>query len=267
MKGMEPNPPPSPSPDLAPVGEERRSIIVIFPTVEPFLTFILLFILATIYLYASSLEPENPFNRVLEPRTLFQQRWAKINELVYEGEYYRLLTSMFLHLNLTHLAVNGLALYLFGREVESLFGHVRFAIIYIMGGLAGSLASLLYTDAPSLGASGAIFALFSAFGVYFYHHRHIYGPVARLRLIQLSFLAAIQIALPEASVDNAAHIGGIIGGFILAWFISPAFEPRQGREGEVIMIDKNTPDQWWFVPLVYGAVMVFLVGYATVTLG
>lgn len=226
---------------------ERRSIMVVFPTVEPILTYALLFILVAIFLYAQSLSPL-AYNE-------FQLRWMKVNSDIGNGEYYRLFTSMFLHLNIAHIGLNAFALYLFGREVETLYGHARFLIIYILGGLAGSYASYLYTDAPSLGASGAIFAIFSATGVYIYHHRRIYGRYASQRLQQLATLAVLNIFIgftPGARTDNAAHIGGLIGGFILAWFMSPALVPQQRSDGNIELVDKNTPDQWWFVPLIFG---------------
>jgi rhomboid protease GluP len=261
MQSNDQHPPPLSSP-LAEPETERRSISVIFPTVEPILTYALLLILGVIFLYAQSLPR---FDRLL-----FQINWEKINERIYDGEYYRLLSSMFLHLDMAHIIFNGLALYIFGRDVEAWFGHARFAIIYFLGGLAGSIGSLLFTDAPSIGASGAIFAIFSATAVYYYHQRHIFGRYAMLRLRQLIFLGAFNLFIGFVStmpIDNAAHIGGIIGGFILAWFISPDFEARRTPDGNIMMVDKNTLDQWWFVPLMFAVGLVVIVVYAASVLG
>ncbi len=195
-----------------------RRIPAYYPTVKPWLTYLLLAIVTAIFFYGQSLT-------LLELR-IFQLRWAKVNEAIYAGEYYRLVTAMFLHADITHWLFNSLALYLFGREVEKTFGHVRFAIIYFLGGIAGSIGSLLWLDNVSLGASGAIFAIFSAVAVYYYLHTDILGPLARVRVRNLVVLGGLNIAYgfaPNTYIDNAAHIGGLAMGFLLAWLISPKF--------------------------------------------
>ena len=254
---MEPN---TPTPNTNQLPQLPRRIPVRFPTVEPQLTYIILAIIGLVFFYTQSLNPLQ-LNE-------FQFDWAKINSQVYQGEYYRLFTSMFLHLDLMHWGFNSLALYIFGRDVERYFGHVRFAIIYVLGGLAGSLGSLIYTDAASIGASGAIFALFGAYGIYIYIHRHIYGEAANLRLRQLFFLAVFNIIIgfsPGSNIDNAAHLGGLFGGFILGWFIAPEFEPRQTPDHQIVMIDTNTPEKWAIMPVLFGVAIVGLVLFAQST--
>ena len=237
-----------------PYDEQPIRVRVTIPTVEPILTYILLGAIVLIYLLTQSMSP-----RELD---IFFQNWAKINNRVYEGEYYRLLTSMFLHLNLTHILFNGYALFLFGREVERIFGHVRFAIIYFLGGLSGSVGSLLYTDAPSIGASGAIFAVFAAMGVYFYHHRQLYGQSAQVRLTQMAVLAIINIVfgfIPSMRIDNAAHIGGLLGGIVLAWFICPELKLEGISSMEPEVVDVNKPENWIVVPVIYAIALVIVV--------
>ncbi len=237
---------------------------VYFPIVEPTLIYVILLVLAPIFFYYSTLSDVG--------QRIFIEDWAKINEKIYAGEYYRLFTSMFLHLDLMHILFNGYALYLFGRNVESLFGHVRFAIIYFMGGLAGSIGSLLYTDAPSIGASGAVFAVFGAMGVYYYRHRHFYGDMASVRLRQMAMLAFINIVfglMPGSQIDNAAHIGGLAGGVVLAWFICPEFEQRRDelQANTIQIVDTNTPEKWLMAPLLFGVGIVASVAYAASVLG
>lgn len=84
---------------------------------------------------------------------------AKSNLGIKQGEFWRLLTPLFLHIGITHLLFNQYALFSFGKEVESLFGTARFAIIYLLSGLFGSLASFAFVPAISAGASGAIFGI------------------------------------------------------------------------------------------------------------
>lgn len=243
---------------------QTAQVKISLPTVEPILIYIILLVLAPIFFYYSTLSEVG--------QHFFIEDWAKINEKIYAGEYYRLFTSMFLHLGLMHILFNGYALYLFGRDVESLFGHVRFGIIYLMGGLAGSIASLLYTNAASIGASGAVFSVFGAMGVYLYRHRHFYGDMASVRLRQMGMLAFINIAfglMPGTQIDNAAHIGGLAGGVVLAWFICPEFElKRDELQAETVqIIDTNTPEKWLMAPLLFGVGIVVSVAYAASVLG
>ncbi len=102
---------------------------------------------------------------------------AMQNELIAQGDYHRLLTSMFLHIGLIHLAFNSYALFIVGQDVERLYGSARFLLIYFLSGLGGSLASFVFgAGGISAGASGAIFGLFGASIAYFYLHRETFGP-------------------------------------------------------------------------------------------
>jgi rhomboid protease GluP len=202
------------------------------PVAAPRLTYGLLAIIVALGMYTFSL----PF----DDRMLFFTDWAKINDLIRDGEYYRLVTSMFLHLNLTHLVFNGYALYVLGRDVESLFGTARFALIYFLGGLSASLASFVFTKNPSVGASGAIFAIFGADMVYFYQHRELHGAAGRQHLQQLMFIMLLNLGLGFFSttgatsfrIDNAGHIGGLVGGVVLSWFIGPAYRVHRDPEAD-----------------------------------
>lgn len=259
--GMEPN---QNSPDSTTQPSAPKRVPIPLPIVQPILTYAILAIIGAIYLYGNSLG-------TLQSR-LFMLDWAKINDLIiYHGEYYRLFTSMFLHLDMMHILFNGYALYIFGRDAESLYGHVRFALIYVLGGIAGSIASLLYTDAISIGASGAIFAIFSAMGVYLYRNRNLHREVAQKRLSQMAILALINIMfgfLPDSNIDNAAHIGGLVGGFVLAWFICPEFEVQRDliQPGGVRIVDVNTPNKWMFAPILFAVGLVASVAYAVTVL-
>ncbi|MDK2867946.1 MAG: rhomboid protease GluP [Clostridiales bacterium] len=140
---------------------------------------------------------------------------AKVNFLVAGGQYYRLLTSMFLHAGITHLIFNMMALYILGRDIERFFGKGKFLAIYFGAGLLGSALSYLTVDAVSVGASGAIFGLMGA-NLYLYKrnpmvYKRIYGTDL-LILIGINLL----IGFVRPNIDIAGHIGGLIGGFLLA---------------------------------------------------
>lgn len=148
--------------------------------------------------------------------------------VVENGQFYRLLSAMFLHANAGHIFFNMYALYIVGQQIEPIFGRVRFLLIYILGGLGGSVLSLALGDylIPSVGASGAVFAMFAAEAVHFYQHRHLYRNIQG-QLRQLVFLIGINLAIgfiPGSRIDNWGHIGGLIGGAILAWRIAPRLQ-------------------------------------------
>ncbi|MBI5959589.1 MAG: rhomboid family intramembrane serine protease [Chloroflexi bacterium] len=253
---------PSLSPDGTAPEPENKPLFVGLMLAEPRLTFVLLGVNVLIFMYFFSLSADHQLQ--------FFMDWAKINELIKEGEYYRLFTSMFLHLNLPHLLMNAYSLYILGRDVESLFGIERFAVIYLLGGLSGSLASFIFTPNPSIGASGAIFALIGAATMYFYQHRRLHGAGGRRYLNQLVMLLVLNLSLgllPARSgfrLDQAAHIGGLVGGLILAALIGPAYqvEPDPTAEGGMHVVDHNPMPQWVLRGVAYAAGLAVLIVYA-----
>lgn len=141
------------------------------------------------------------------------------------GQIYRLFSAMFLHASVGHIFFNMYALHVVGSTLEPVFGRLRFAIIYFLGGLAGSVLSLALGDygTPSVGASGAVFAIFAAETLHLYQHRQVYVNVQG-RLRQMVFLIAMNLFigfLPGSRIDNWGHIGGMLGGLALAWRIAP----------------------------------------------
>lgn len=133
------------------------------------------------------------------------------------GEYYRLVTSMFLHGGIVHLLLNGWALYQLGSMVEIWMGSGRMLLIYFVGGIAGSIASTFWTQSLSVGASGAIFALLGALIAFLLRRREFLNAQAKGLLSQLVGWAVINVffGFSVPGIDNAAHLGGCAGGFLL----------------------------------------------------
>lgn len=134
------------------------------------------------------------------------------------GEYYRFLTSMFLHFGFSHLLNNMVTLLVMGRYVEPLVGKIRFLLIYFISGLGGNLlsyvAELVTEDyAVSAGASGAIFGLTGALLGLTLLHR---GRVGRLtsRDMIIMVVLSLYMGFTSQGVDNLAHIGGLVSGFL-----------------------------------------------------
>ncbi|MBD1378885.1 rhomboid family protein [Metabacillus arenae] len=140
---------------------------------------------------------------------------AKYNPLILTGEWWRLITPIFLHIGMIHLFMNTLALLYIGSAVEKIYGSFRFLLIYFIAGIAGSLASFAFSQSVSAGASGAIFGCFGAL-----LFLGIKKPKLFFRTMGSSIIIVIAINLSIGFivpvVDNAGHIGGLIGGFAAA---------------------------------------------------
>lgn len=136
------------------------------------------------------------------------------------GEFYRLFTCMFLHFGIEHLANNMLVLFVLGQRLEPVVGKIRFILIYFLGGIGGNLISLVYdikggNYAVSAGASGAVFAVMGAMIWVVIRNR---GRLQDISTRQMLVMAAFSLYFGFASsgVDNAAHVGGMICGILLA---------------------------------------------------
>jgi membrane associated rhomboid family serine protease len=126
-----------------------------------------------------------------------------------DGEYYRLLTSGFLHVDILHIASNMYVLYWVGRLLEPAIGRMRFVAIYFTGLLAGSLGVLIVSPlSPTLGASGAIFGLMGA--AFAEAQRRGADPVRNQLVMLIVLNLVITVSLPGISIG--AHVGGLIGG-------------------------------------------------------
>lgn len=148
--------------------------------------------------------------------------------IVEEGETYRIFTSMFLHFGIEHLINNMLVLFILGSRLERVIGSLRFAVIYFLGGIAGNVVSLLYDlkqgeAAVSVGASGAVFAVMGGMILVVLCNK---GRLEDLSMRQILILAVFSLyfGFTSSGVDNAAHLGGFLAGFILAVIV---YHPRR----------------------------------------
>jgi rhomboid protease GluP len=164
---------------------------------------------------------------------------AKINELVWAGQSWRLVSALFLHGGFLHLAFNGYALYLLGPLLERLYGGRRFLVIYVFSGLAASVASVFFTDGPSVGASGAIFGMLGALVVFGLKYRASLPPrIARAFGVGLLPWVGINLVIgliPGLPIDNAAHVGGLVAGTALSVTMGSALAGKPKRLNDIAL--------------------------------
>jgi len=131
------------------------------------------------------------------------------------GEYYRLLSGAFLHADIFHIFFNMYALYVLGSQAEGFFGKFKFLAIYLFSAITASLLSILLNiDGVSVGASGSIFGILGAL-LYFGYNFRVYLGNTLVRQILPIVLINLLFGFMIPSVDNFAHIGGLVGGFLI----------------------------------------------------
>ncbi|MGO5064667.1 rhomboid family intramembrane serine protease [Clostridium sporogenes] len=148
---------------------------------------------------------------------------AKANSFINNGEYYRLITSMFLHGGLIHLALNMYALNSIGPLIENYFGKVKYLIIYFISGILSSYFSYLFSPSVSIGASGAIFGVLGATLIIAYKNRKRGGKEFLNNIISVIVVNLI-LGFSIPNVDNFGHIGGLIGGIIVTLILINTLE-------------------------------------------
>ncbi|MBU3158302.1 rhomboid family intramembrane serine protease [Clostridium frigoris] len=144
---------------------------------------------------------------------------AKVNELINQGQYYRLVTCMFLHGGIVHVAVNMYSLYAIGPMVESVYGKTKYLAIYFISGIGASIFSYIFSTSISIGASGAIFGLLGAVLVFAITSKGKTGSGFIKSILSVIFIN-IFIGVTMPGIDNFAHMGGLIGGMLVAFLVN-----------------------------------------------
>lgn len=235
------NTPSGESPATAPTPPRAR---ITMPQAGPYVTYSIIGI--TILAYLIQISPYG---------SLFVKAFIKSNELIREGQLWRLITPALLHGGFTHIVFNMYALLSFGQSLERHFGHGRFLLLYLLGAFAGNVMSFLMTNANSLGASTAIFALVGAEGVFLLKNRKLFAGQFRSAIGNIIFIVFINLfvigSLPN--IDNWGHIGGLVGGLMFSWFASPIWEV-EGIAPLLQLVDQRPTRE-----VITGAALVVLV--------
>jgi rhomboid protease GluP len=238
-------------------GDGSTGIEVRLPLAKPIVTYVLL---AAIAVYFGL---ETLLGGSTSTQTLVRLG-AQVNGLVALGEYWRLLTAMFLHVGPMHLAFNMYALFILGRDIEGFYGHLRFAAIYLISGIAGNVA--YYIMGPmnvSAGASGAIFGLIGAEIALLLSNRMLFGSYRKQRLMNLAFLVVVNLAFGFVGrgINNLAHLGGLIAGLALGFALTPRHQVawQWGPSGAVPQLVDRTPRELQIAAVVGACVLLGLV--------
>lgn len=173
-------------------------------------TYIIIAVNMVVYVFTSILS----WNFVeMDYRVVCQ--YGQFNLLVFNGWYWQLFTSMFVHVNIVHLMGNMIFLLIFGFRAEGLFKIQEYLAVYFGSGLAGNLLTLLFgPDMISAGASGAIFGLFGACTIFV---RQEFGQSIISVLIYSFFLLMMSTG---PNVNNLAHLGGLVVGLLIGYFLA-----------------------------------------------
>lgn len=209
---------------------------------KPHMTYGLLGIMVIVYVIMT-------FSGGTENTTTLLTFGAKFNPLIRAGEYWRLVTPIFIHIGFTHILMNGITLYFIGQYVEMLFGHWRFLGIFLTSGIVGNLASFAFSDSLSAGASTAIFGLFGAFMMLGESFSNNQAIVSMAKTFLLFIVLNIATDLFVSGIDIAGHIGGLIGGFLVAYVAGVSF-------GKVTPVKRIVA----LVMLIVVAIALFIIG-------
>lgn len=227
---------------------------VAIPLHNVFITYVLLVIIVVIWLLMEL------FGGSTSTQVLINFGANSGQHILLRGETWRLFTSMFLHVGLMHLGFNAYALFIFGLEMERIYGPARYLIIYILSGLFGSLASFA-SKGPlvvSAGASGAIFGIIGMNLAYFLLHRNAFGHFGRQRVTSTLFIIGINLVFgfTVPGIDNLAHIGGLIAGFVLGYGLAPRYQMVDQFTLAPRLTDKVSLLNRLWIPLLATAMLV-----------
>lgn len=242
-------PPPSPQP------RPRR---VEFPTNPPVMTYVLLGINVAVFLLDMGLHAAGYGVGSTGPLTVFG---AKNNRALLHGQYWRLVTPLFLHGGILHIGFNSYFLYLVGRQIERAYGWARFLALYFLSGIAGTIVSFAFSPYDSIGASGALFGIIGAFIPFLIRNQKILADTRKQigRIAQVIVINLLIGLMP--GIDNWAHLGGLLGGLILGLLTTPEYAVAAVMPDAVRLEDRRSGLVWLSVlgfAVALGGVFVLL---------
>lgn len=221
--------------------EDAEMVDSIFTPKKPIVTYILIVINVILFLLQKFFGLDSFLINV----------FALYGPFVREGQIYRLITSAFLHADIFHILFNMYALYVLGSQAESFFGKFKFSIIYLFSTVTASMLSILLNiNGVSIGASGAIFGLLGAL-LYFGYNFRVYLGNTLVKQILPIIVVNLLFGFMVSSIDNFAHIGGLIGGILITMGL--------GVKSKTKTVDKVNGYIFSFMYFVFLVIMNFIV--------
>ena len=156
---------------------------------------------------------------------------GQVNFLVAQGQVWRIFTAMFLHFNLIHIGLNMISLFLIGAAVEVFYGKWRYLAIYLLSGIVGGIATYFFSPLNTLavGASGAIFGVFGALGVFYIVNRRALGRYGTGAITNWIFWLGLNLVFGFSTpgIGIVDHIGGLAAGIVIGFLLIPRLRTRK----------------------------------------
>ncbi len=254
----QPNPPQTTKNSGLQIDERQRALLGERLRAKPVWTYVFLAVIGLVFL--GQMMTGGSIDGNLDGLML---QGALIKSDVQQGEWWRLITPIFLHFGIMHILFNSMALYALGTQLEQLVGQIRYVSIFFVSGLGGSVLVLLLQSNQTItaGASGAVFGLMGALIGYFYRNRAVMGAWGAANLKNLLITAGLNFAFTLAipGISLFGHLGGALAGLALGYLLSPLQVRRTGSQA-LALGPPNFLAVWWPVAavLVVEGVMLFL---------
>lgn len=234
-----------------PPPSQPQAVMVKMPDTKPMVTYIIMGISVIIFILQEG-------SKYMVGYDVPAMLGLKANELIMQGQYWRLISPVLLHGSILHLLVNMYALYNFGPNLERSWGHGRFLTLYLIGALGGNVASFIFSAKYSLGSSTAIFGLLGAEGVFLYQNKKLFGSHAQQALANIISVAVLNLIIGlNPGIDNWGHVGGLLGGFLFSWFAGPVLHV-EGVFPALKLVDGRESASIWRAAIVISLLFVGL---------
>ena len=177
---------------------------------------------------------------------------AKWNEGITQGEYWRFFTCALLHGGIMHLFLNLAGLYIFGQELESIYGPVKFLFICLLTSWGSTLTSYAFSSGTAIGASGIVFGIIgSLIAFYFTQKGKVTGADYKFKSMYTLIIINLILGFLMPRIDNSAHIGGILSGLLSGYLLSPKYEIVKDDELKKIEVKEESNFSRFFIGIIF----------------
>lgn len=186
---------------------------------------------------------------------------AKWNEGITNGEYWRFFSCALLHGGLMHLFLNLAGLYIFGQELESIYGPIKFLLICLLTSWGSTLASYVFSPGIAIGASGIVFGIIgSLIAFYFTQKGKVTGADYKFKSMYTLVIINLILGFMMPRIDNSAHIGGILTGLLSGYLLSSKYEILKDEEAQKLKVVEERNNLGFFIK---GMALVLLLVWFT----